>query len=38
MNLEDIFVDIAQTVDAPSIILCDRGVMDGSAYCDSDVW
>jgi predicted ATPase len=38
MNLEDIFVDIAQSSDIPTIILCDRGVMDGSAYTDSNVW
>ena len=38
MNLEDIFVDIAQSSDTPTIILCDRGVMDGSAYTDDNVW
>jgi len=38
MNLEDIFVDIAQSSESPTIILCDRGVMDGSAYTDSNVW
>jgi hypothetical protein len=34
MSLEDNFVQIAQSSDAPTIILCDRGVMDGSAYTD----
>ena len=38
MNLEDIFVEIAQSSDTPTIILCDRGVMDGSAYTNDDVW
>jgi hypothetical protein len=38
MNLEDIFVEIAQSSDAPTIVLCDRGVMDGSAYTDNNVW
>ena len=38
MNLEDIFVEIAQSGDTPTIILCDRGVMDGSAYCNENVW
>ena len=38
MNLEDIFVEIAQSSDQPTIVLCDRGVMDGSAYTDENVW
>jgi len=38
MNLEDIFVEIAQSSDTPTIIICDRGVMDGSAYTDENVW
>lgn len=38
MNLEDIFVEMAQSSDSPTIILCDRGVMDGSAYTDENVW
>lgn len=38
MQLEDIFVEIAQSFDGPTIIICDRGVMDGSAYCDENVW
>ena len=38
MNLEDIFIDIAQTTNQPTIIICDRGVMDGQAYCDENVW
>jgi hypothetical protein len=38
MNLEDIFIEIAQSSETPCIILCDRGVMDGSAYTDENVW
>lgn len=38
MQLEDIFVEIAQSSEQPTIILCDRGVMDGSAYTDENVW
>ena len=38
MNLEDIFVEIAQSGDTPTIIICDRGVMDGSAYTEEDSW
>lgn len=38
MNLEDIFLEISQSSETPTVILCDRGVMDGSAYCDENVW
>ncbi len=38
MALEDIFIEIAANVDCPTIILCDRGIMDGSAYTDDNVW
>lgn len=38
MSLEDIFLEIALTQDLPTIIICDRGVMDGSAYTDDKVW
>lgn len=38
MNLEDIFIEIAQSSQTPTMILCDRGVMDGSAYTDENVW
>jgi len=38
MNLEDVFVEIAQASEIPTVIICDRGVMDGSAYCDENVW
>ena len=32
MNLEDAFLDMAITEGKNSVILCDRGLMDGSAY------
>ena len=38
MSLEDNFLQIAMASDQPTIILCDRGVMDGSAYTDENVW
>ena len=38
MNLEDIFIDIAQTSGQPTAIICDRGVMDGKAFCEDIVW
>ena len=36
--LEDIFLDMALSQDQPTIIICDRGVMDGSAYTPKNVW
>jgi hypothetical protein len=38
MNLEDIFIEIAQTSDMHTIIIMDRGTMDGSAYTEEHVW
>jgi len=38
MVLEDIFVKIAINSDQKTVIICDRGVMDGSAYTDENVW
>ena len=38
MSLEDIFIDIALNSDIKTVIICDRGVMDGSAYTDDNVW
>ena len=38
MVLEDIFIDIALNADQKTVIICDRGVMDGSAYTDENVW
>ena len=38
MALEDIFIDIALNSEQKTVIICDRGVMDGSAYTDTNVW
>ena len=38
MALEDNFFQIAMASDYHTIIICDRGVMDGSAYTDENVW
>jgi len=38
MALEDIFTEIAKSVKSNSVILCDRGVMDGSAYIKKEIW
>ena len=38
MALEDIFIQIALNSEQKCVIICDRGVMDGSAYCDENVW
>lgn len=40
MDLEDIFVQVAQSQEEPqpTIILYDRGVMDGQAYTNDIVW
>lgn len=42
MNLEDTFTDLAIAEQAenekPTLILCDRGVLDGSAYVCPEVW
>jgi hypothetical protein len=34
MNLEDSFAAIAQASGKPTVLLCDRGVMDAKAYLD----
>jgi hypothetical protein len=38
MSLEDIFTDLAVNCGEQSLVLCDRGVMDGSAYIDPQLW
>jgi predicted ATPase len=38
MVLEDIFIDIALNSEVKTVIICDRGVMDGSAYTDENIW
>jgi predicted ATPase len=36
--LEDAFLDIAKASSKPAVILCDRGTMDGRAYCSETAW
>ena len=38
MALEDTFLEAALACDQKVVILCDRGVMDGMAYTDDNVW
>ena len=38
MTLEDKLVAYARTVGQDAVVLCDRGVMDGSAYVDDSTW
>jgi len=38
MALEDTFLEAALSCKQQVVILCDRGVMDGMAYSDSNVW
>ena len=38
MEQEDRFMEIAQLDPLPTVILCDRGVMDCKAYMDEEDW
>ena len=38
MSLEDSFYSLAQDSGKPCVLLCDRGVMDGSAYMTTEQW
>jgi predicted ATPase len=38
ISLEDIFIDQAKRSDKPTLILCDRGTMDPSAYMNAEMW
>lgn len=38
MSLEDSLYTYAKATGQNSVILCDRGIMDGSAYVDQDTW
>lgn len=38
MSLEDSFCNYARSTGQNSVVLCDRGVMDGQAYVTDDVW
>lgn len=38
MQLEDSIMRYAKSVKTKAVILCDRGVMDGSAYVNKEIW
>ena len=38
MCLEDIFLESAIDAEQKTVILCDRGVMDGKAYTSQQCW
>lgn len=38
MHLEDTFFNLAADINAPAVLLCDRGTMDGSAYISKQQW
>ncbi len=38
MSLEDSFERVVRARGRPAVLLCDRGLMDGSAYMSSDDW
>lgn len=37
-SLEDIYTRFAEASNQKALVVCDRGVMDGSAYISSDLW
>lgn len=38
MHLENVFVDLAINSESPSVVIMDRGAMDGSAYVEDKIW
>lgn len=38
LALEDKFIKMAEQIDEPAVIVCDRGAMDISAYMDAHLW
>lgn len=38
LQLEDKFMKMAQQVEEPTVVVCDRGTMDISAYLEPDMW
>lgn len=38
LDLERNFLDLAMTQTGPCLIVCDRGAMDGKAYCGEETW
>mmetsp|Transcript_2205 Transcript_2205/g.3269 ORF Transcript_2205/g.3269 Transcript_2205/m.3269 type:complete len:420 (+) Transcript_2205:34-1293(+) len=37
-RMEDGFTSILRARGKPAVVLCDRGLMDGSAYCSTEEW
>lgn len=38
LSLEDTFMRLAETIDGPSLVVCDRGTLDISAYLRGPLW
>ena len=38
IHLEDTFMELAVNEGKRSVLLCDRGLMDGSAYVSKEQW
>jgi CYTH domain-containing protein len=38
LALEKTFMDIAASEEGPALVVCDRGAMDGKAYCSDETW
>ena len=39
MSLEDIWLEYCiSSLDRPTVIICDRGIMDGYAYTNKETW
>jgi CYTH domain-containing protein/predicted ATPase len=38
LKLEDTYIDLAARWDGPSVVICDRGTMDVSAYLPPHIW
>ena len=38
ISMEEAFIDLGRRYPEPSIVLCDRGTMDPSAYVDDAMW
>ena len=38
MQLEDYFTELAIIGNEPSVVICDRGIMDPKAYLSEENW
>eukprot|EP00760_Papus_ankaliazontas_P012488 PhM_4_TR15329/c0_g1_i1/m.60848 len=38
LYLEDTFLDVARVAGGPSLVISDRGALDGKAYCTPGMW